>query len=341
MKDLQKVVPGEKESVGFSEAYRTRLGRAFLGRIEDALESSQFSKLKGKVDLLITSPPFPLVFKKRYGNESGAAYLEWLSGLAPKLSELLASDGSLVIEVGNAWVKGVPEMSTLPLEALLAFKKAARLHLCQHIICHNPARLPSPAQWVNVDRTRLKDSFTHVWWMSRSESPKADNRRVLVPYGDSMKRLLQTQKYNFGLRPSGHVISEKGFLTDHGGAISANVIDFESSRLPSSLLRFSGTASDSQYRAYCIEQGLEIHPARMPMDLVGFFVQFLTDPDDLVLDPFAGSNTSGAVAEEAGRRWVTVEARSDYVSGSKGRFIGVLRGKGARPKPLPSESRQS
>ena len=128
-----------------NEVYRTKLGRAFAGKIEDALVSPYFSKLRGKVNLLFTSPPFPLVRKKRYGNETGETYLSWLSSLAPKLSELLAPDGSLVIEIGNAWVQGLPEMSTLPLEALLAFKTAAKLHLCQHIICHNPARLPSPA----------------------------------------------------------------------------------------------------------------------------------------------------------------------------------------------------
>src|SRR5208337_1244110 len=101
------------------------------------------------------------------------------------------------------------------------------LHLCQQIICHNPARLPGPAAWVNVKRVRLKDSFTHVWWMSRSPTPKADNRRVLTPYSSDMRKLLKTQRYNAGRRPSGHVISERGFLNDHGGAIAPHVIDLD------------------------------------------------------------------------------------------------------------------
>ncbi len=119
-----------------------------VGKIEGALRDPALSRRKGKIDLIFTSPPFPLVRKKKYGNETGKSYIEWLERLAPKLCELLTPNGSIVIEVGNSWEPGVPVMSTLGLEALLAFKKAGGLHLSQQVICHNPARLPSPAQWV-------------------------------------------------------------------------------------------------------------------------------------------------------------------------------------------------
>ncbi len=293
-----------------------------IGKIEDALLSPVLSELAGTFSLIFTSPPFPLVRKKKYGNRTGEEYVEWLASLAPHLAQLLAPNGSIVVEVGNAWEQGVPVMSTLPLEALLAFKRAADLKLCQQIICHNPARLPSPVEWVNVKRIRLKDSYTHVWWMSPVESPKADNRRVLTPYGDDMKKLLKSKRYNAGHRPSGHVISETGFLTDHGGAISPNVVDLDEAnpKLPANLMKFTGTIWDKGYRAYCKKRGLEVHPARMQMQLAAFFIQFLTEPGDLVLDPFAGSNTTGFAAESLGRRWVGVEANEGYAEGSKGRF---------------------
>lgn len=303
------------------EAYTTNSGIMLNGRIEDALESDYLARVRGKVNLIVTSPPFPLVRKKRYGNETGEVYLRWLSALAAPLAELLTDDGSIVIEIGNAWEEGSPIMSTLPLEALLEFKRAAGLHLCQHVICHNPARLPSPAAWVNIKRIRLKDSFTHVWWMSRSPNPKADNRNVLTPYSNDMKKLLQKQRYNAGVRPSGHVISETGFLTDHGGSIAPNVFDFEDeASIPESLLRFSGTKWDANYRNYCKRFSLAAHPARMQAMLSAFFVKFLTKPDDLVLDPFAGSNTTGAIAQVLGRRWMGIEASKEYAQGSRGRF---------------------
>lgn len=306
------------------EIYKTDSGLMLHGRIEDALKGEHLISLKGKVNLIVTSPPFPLVRKKRYGNETGQAYVEWLEALAQSLADLLTDDGSIVIEIGNAWEEGAPVMSTLPLEALLAFKKAANLHLCQHVICHNPARLPSPAAWVNVKRIRLKDSFTHVWWMSRTKNPKADNRQVLSPYSKDMKRLLTTQKYNAGARPSGHVISETGFLKDHGGAITANVLELDDpASMPESLLKFSGTKWDANYRNYCAKHNLPAHPARMQALLSSFFVNFLTNEGDLVLDPFAGSNTTGAVSQALGRRWLGVEANEEYAKGSQGRFVAA------------------
>ena len=154
----------------------------------------------------------------------------------------------------------------------------------------------------------MKDAFTHVWWMSPSERPKASNRRVLTSYSDSMRKLLKRQAYNDGKRPSQHQIGETSFLTDHGGAIPPNV------------LTFSNTLSTDPYRAYCQRRDLPIHPARMPSGLAEFFIQFLTDEGDLVVDPFAGSNTTGAAAEKLKRRWVGVEPDADYVDGSRGRF---------------------
>lgn len=334
MKEFREQNPG-----AVVEAYRTGLGRMYVSKIETALQDKALKSLKGKVNLIFTSPPFPLRRKKAYGNETGDTYVKWLKELAPQLCELLAPDGSIVVEIGNSWEAGTPVMSTLGLEALLAFKKAGKLHLSQQIICHNPARLPSPAQWVNVKRERLKDSFTHVWWMSPAEHPKADNRRVLLPYKPDMKGLLKSQKYNAGARPSGHVISEKGFLTDHGGAISPNVISLaeKTETLPEALMKFAGTSADLQYRRYCEKNGYEMHPARMQAGLATFFVQFLTEPGDMVLDPFGGSNTTGFAAESLGRRWVSVEADEGYALGSAGRFVddeeeptqeaGVKRGK--------------
>jgi site-specific DNA-methyltransferase (cytosine-N4-specific) len=291
------------------------------GRIEDALESAHLRKLQGRINLIFTSPPFPLVRKKSYGNKVGEDYLQWLKSLAPKLAALITPKGSIVIELGNAWVKGLPAMSTLPVRALLAFQEAAKLHLCQYIICHNPARLPSPVQWVNIKRIRLKDSFTHVWWLSKTEYPKASNKRVLLPYSEDMLNLLRHQKYNAGKRPSGHNISPRGFLKDHGGAISPSVVSLdEDARVPEALMQIANTTWDANYRQYCRRRKLKGHPARMRPELAGFFVAMLTNKGDIVFDPFGGSNTTGAVADLMGRRWIAVEENKKFIEGSRGRF---------------------
>lgn len=289
-------------------AYSTELGTAYWSRVEDFLTHESANDLVGQVQLIVTSPPFPLNTKKAYGNLTGDPYRDWLADLMTELSKLLAPTGSLVIELGNAWVSRSPEMSTLPLETLLAIKDRAGLSLCQQFVVNNPARLPSPVQWVNVERIRVKDTFTNVWWLSPSPRPEADNRRVLVEYSESMKRLLKRGSYNSGERPSGHIIGGESFLTDHGGAI------------PSNVLEASNTASAGSYPEACRAMGVPVHPARMQPEVVEFFLKFLSADGDLVLDPFAGSNTTGEVAERNGRRWVAIDAELDYLRGSTGRF---------------------
>lgn len=301
-------------------AYWTERGTMYQGSVETFLDSHLAAAVKGQVQLIFTSPPFPLNEKKKYGNLTGEKYLDWLTGLAEPLGDLLTYDGSLVVELGNAWVPKQPVMSTLALKAMLQLLEAGGFYLCQQFVVHNPARLPSPAQWVNVERIRVKDAYTNVWWMSRTPRPKADNRRVLAGYSPSMKKLLRRQSYNAGKRPSEHSIGQTSFLADHGGAIPPNVLRFPEPADIESMLTLSNTTSTDAYRRYCKERELPIHPARMPPELAEFFIRFLTDERDLVLDPFGGSNTTGATAEELGRSWLTLEPNAEYIAGSRGRF---------------------
>ena len=319
-----------------SPIYQTSLGAAYCGDSARVLRSKPFVAQKGQIQLAFTSPPFPLNTKKRYGNLQGDSYIRWLAKFAPLLRELVTDDGSIVIEIGNAWLPGKPVMSTDVLEALLRFLKGGDLHLCQEFIWYNPARLPSPIEWVNKERIRVKDAFTRIWWMSPSPRPKADNRNVLREYSPSMKRLIASGKYNAGPRPSQHHIGTDSFKVDNGGAIPSNVGGVET--LPplgatispkrfadllseaDSLLKAANTVSSDSYRSFCLAGGVPVHPARMPRALVDFFLRFLTEEGDTVLDPFAGSNTTGAVAESLRRRWISVEADWTYAAYSIGRF---------------------
>lgn len=288
--------------------YETEKGALYLGPSENLLRSPALRDFKGEVQLLLTSPPFPLNRKKKYGNLVGAEYTKWLCSFASLFAEYLTPDGSIVIELGNAWNPGLPTISTLSIETLLQFKLAGEFYLCQEFIYYNPARLPTPVQWVNRERIRVKDSFSRFWWLSPTPRPYANNRHVLVEYSSKMKKLLQSGAYNAGTRPSEHRIGETSFLTDNGGAIPSNVIVA------------TNTNSSDSYLSFCREKNLEAHPARMPEEVVSFFVKFLTRANDLVLDPFAGSNTTGAAAEALNRRWLSVEVNEAYAASSIGRF---------------------
>lgn len=288
--------------------YKTAKGLCINGDCEVIIEKYLRPNYEGKIQLILTSPPFPLKRAKKYGNKTGEEYLDWLCNIGNKLKPLLTENGSIVIEIGNAWNTGEPTYSTLPLETLLEFKKRCGLYLCQEFIYYNPARLPGPIEWVNKQRIRVKDAFTQIWWMSKTPSPYADNRNVMEPYSKQMKKLLSSGKYNAGTRPSEHTISETAFSVDNGGAIPANVIIA------------ANTTSNDAYIQKCKEKGLDIHPARMAPAIPEFFINFLTKSDDIVLDCFAGSNTTGAVAERLGRQWISIELDRTYYDGSKYRF---------------------
>jgi DNA modification methylase len=282
---------------------RKKRGTVYVGLCEDVLRSKTFRrKYLGKIKLIFTSPPFPLNKKKKYGNLQGDKYVKWLSEFGPLFAEYLAPNGSIVMEIGNSWEKGSPTQSILPYQALLGFLQTGKLKLCQEIIYHNPATLPTPAQWVTIERIRLKNSTSKLWWMATTDKPDADNRRILKPYSNSMKELLKRGTYNSGKRPSEHKVSKEGFLKKHPGAIRPN------------LFQFSNTGNVSKYQLFCNERKIGLHPARMPEKVAELFIEFLTKKNQIILDPFSGSNTTGAAADRLKRKWIAIEAKADYAA---------------------------
>lgn len=303
---------GETQLASRCPAYSTPAGAMFRADAMMFLRSLPSSS----VDLVMTSPPFALTRKKEYGNEPLERYLEWFMPFCTEIHRVLKDSGSFVLDIGGAWIPGVPVRSVYHFE--LAVRLARTFHLAQEFYWYNPARLPTPAEWVTVRRMRVKDAVNMVWWFSKTEWPKADNRRVLQPYSESMKGLIKNG-YKAMKRPSGHDISTK-FQRDNGGAI------------PPNLIQIANTESNSAYLRKCKDRGVKPHPARYPEQLVRFFVEFLTDKNDLVVDPFAGSNVTGAVSDQLGRRWLAGEIEPKYIKGSAVRFeMGPLFDGDAKP----------
>ncbi len=282
--------------------YSTHLGQAILG---DSLEvMKEFAD--ASVQLIITSPPFALTFKKEYGNVRAHDYVEWFLPYAREFKRLLRDDGSLVIDIGGAWNKGSPTRSLYQFKLLIALCEEVGLPLAQDFYWYRPAALTVPAEWVAVRRIRVKDAVNCIWWLGKTEWPKANNVRVLRPYSEDMKRLLK-RGYRAKRRPSGHILTNK-FMRDHGGAI------------PPNLLTMGNNESNGRYLKACEREGISPHPARFPRGIPDFFINLTTDEGDLVLDPFAGSNVTGEAAELAERRWIAIEIREDYLKGSRLRF---------------------
>jgi site-specific DNA-methyltransferase (cytosine-N4-specific) len=286
--------------VDLAPSYATSLGQCCEA---DSLEVLR--KLpSASVALVLTSPPFALRRRKAYGNVDASEYVEWIWPFAAEIHRVLDDGGSFVLDLGGAWNRGSGTRSLYQYELILRLAKL--FHLAQEIYWYNPSKLPTPAEWVTIRRTRVKDAVNTIWWLSKTDSPRADNRRVLRPYSRSMRRLLR-DGYQTARRPSQHDIGPH-FRRDNGGAI------------PPNLLQVPNTRSSDEYFRRCRAVGLPIHPARFPAPVPEFFINFLTEPGQLVLDPFAGSNMTGHVAERLERRWLSIEINADYVAGSRLRF---------------------
>lgn len=286
--------------------YRTDNGSAYVGDSLDLLAQLPDSS----IDLVMTSPPFALRRQKTYGNVGETEYVEWIKPFGREVFRVLKETGSFVLDLGGAYRQGMPSRSLYNFRVLIAFCDEIGFHLAEDFYWFNPSKLPSPIEWVNKRKIRVKDSINTIWWFSKTEWPKADVRNVLAPYSERMKKLIEDPDafYKPKKRPSGHDISSS-FGTDNGGAI------------PSNMLSIPNTESVSAYLRLCKEFDIERHPARFPAELPSFFMKFLTHPGDTVLDIFGGSNTTGFVAEGLDRKWLAFELSQDYLRSSIFRFL--------------------
>jgi len=338
------VFPGMPNDAAMVPLYRTPRGTAYVG---DALIGMQEYLEDESVSLFFTSPPFALSRTKEYGNKPEDEYIEWFREFAVVMWRKLREDGSLVIDLGGAWRKGSPTRSLYQFKLLLELCENMGgdcFHLAQEFYWYNPSKMPLPAQWVNVQRCRVKDSVNVLWWLSKSERPKANNRNVLTPYSPDMERLLERQKYNGGRRPGGARVGEQSWLRRHEGAIPPNVLQLpfvaEDADVDwSNFLTIGGSESMSRYHRACnalakhyadankeMPARFKKHPARFPVQLPKFFIRLLTDADDLVVDPFAGSNATGQAAEDDDRRWRSFELCRSYLEPSLARFDAYFNG---------------
>jgi len=286
--------------------YSTSLGSAYQGDALDLLKELDDES----VHLVFTSPPFALQRQKEYGNRKEAEYVDWLIEFAALIKKKLRGDGSFVLDLGGAYQKGVPSRSLYPFRVVTRFCDELGFVLAEDFYWFNPSKLPSPIEWVNKRKLRAKDAVNTVWWFSKTAWPKADITKVLTPYSERMKKLIADPAafYTPKKRPSGHDIAS-AFGKDNQGAI------------PPNLLQIPNSESNGQYLNGCAVVGVAGHPARFPAKLPEFFIRLLSDPEDLVVDIFAGSNTTGSVCEKEGRRWLAFELDLGYLAASAFRFL--------------------
>ena len=287
---------------GVMPRYKTRSGKAYAG---DAMELIK-SIPDGSISLIVTSPPHALKNGKRYGNADSKAYVRWFMFFADEFYRVLREDGNLVLSVGGDMVIGTSAESPRDLKLFTGFYENEKFHFKDEFAWASPTPSSAPADWIRIKRVGMKDAVNYVWWLTKNSRFNYGSRNALSPYIRNVMRTINRRQY-MELRSLEHN-ADGPVLRDYRYSV---LIKF---------LTLGDREQDSRYAEACRKHNMKAHPTRYPLRLPEFFIKYLTEKGDVVLDPFAGSNATGEAAEGIGRLWIAFEINTEYIDGSMFRF---------------------
>jgi DNA modification methylase len=303
---LNKIQPNVAV-LGFS----TDLGIAILGYCEHV-----FSHIHEPIHLVVTSPPYPLAKARRYGNPSEPEYVDWICRTIEPVVKNLVDGGSICLNVSNdIFMPGMPSRSLYRERLIIALHERLGLHKMDEIIWHNPSKAPAPVQWASKHRVQLNVAWEPVYWLTNNPSKvRSNNQRVLLPHTKNHLKLIQG-----GGEQRAASYSDGAYKLHHGRFSNATA-----GRIPRNVITMGHHCKDQRdYKRQAIADGLPAHGAPFPRKLARFFIEFLTEPGEVVADICAGSYTVAAEAEALGRRWIATEIMLEHVVGAASRFHGA------------------
>ncbi len=289
-------------------AFSTNLGIAVFGNCKQV-----FAGLNEPIHLVVTSPPFLLAKPRAYGNPPTMKdYIDFVCGAIEPVCRHLAPGASIVINLTNdAHVKGSPARSTYLERLVLALEDRMGLHLMDRIVWKS-SKAPGPTQWACLRPLQLKTAYEHCYWFTNDPScVRSNNRKILLPHTERHQKFMEEggikKVASYGDGSQVHRVGQFGTVTE--------------GRLPSNVLEVGTSCADTRaYRRRAAELGLPLHGAMMPTRIPEFFIKFLTEPGDLVVDPFGGTGKTALAAERLGRRWAMAEKMLQYIRGAATHF---------------------
>lgn len=302
-KELNQI-QGGVSVLGFS----TELGLAILGSCDTV-----FAAIDAPITLVVTSPPYPLASARAYGNPPEHLYVDWLCKMLEPVVKNLVRGGSICLNISNdIFLPGSPARSLYRERLVLALHERLGLWKMDELIWENKSKPPGPFQWASKQRTQLNVVYEPVYWFTNDpKHVRSDNRRVLQAHTEKHLALIHQGGEQRTLRASDGAYSLRpgSYGKETAGRIPRNILSF-GHRCP----------QQSAYKQAARALGLPAHGAPMPLKLASFLVEFLSQPGDLVADPFGGSMTTADAAERLGRRWLATECMVEYVWGAASRF---------------------
>lgn len=296
--------------LGFS----TDLGVAIFGNAQQV-----FTQLDEPVTLCVTSPPYLLRQARAYGAGSARgeqAYIDFILQTLEPIVKRLVRGGSITLNITqDAFNPGRPSRSLYVEKLTLALCENLGLELMDRLIWVNRAKPPSPTHWACKHRVQLAVSYEYVLWFTNDAMHvKSDNRRVLQPHSEQHLKLLaaggEQRVTNYG--DGAYQLRHGSYGAKTEGAIARNTF------------QFGNACADTRFcHKIARESGMPLHGASSPTRLASFLIEFLSEPGDLVVEPFAGLFKTPIAAERLGRRWLATEKIMEWLAISRNLFIGA------------------
>lgn len=289
-------------------AYSTELGIAMIGWCRNV-----FNNFPGEIHLALTSPPYPIRQARAYGNPTEKEYVDWLLFNIEPLVSKLTDGGSLCLQLSNdIFLQNSPARSLYVERLVLALNDKLGLQLMDRMPWINLSKPPGPRMWASKNRVHLNVGHEMVLWFTNNPAKvTSNNQRVLKPHSDRHLKLIEAGGFK------GHVVNSDGAYRKYDGSYGNPT----AGAIPKNVLEYGHACGNQRgYQKAARHLGLPSHGASFPLRLVMFLIEFLTSPGQLVVDPFAGSNTVGLGAELLGRQWLSVDNIVEYVLGSALRF---------------------
>ncbi|WP_161544092.1 DNA methyltransferase, partial [Escherichia coli] len=189
------------------------------------------------------------------------------------------------------------------------------LELMDRLQWVNRSKPPSPTHWACKQRVQLCSSYEPVLWFTNDASKvRSNNLRVLQPHSDQHLKLQaaggenRTTFYGDGA----YQLKSGSFGNKTEGTI------------PKNTLFYGNSCADTRFcHSIARELGFPLHGATSPTRLAAFLIEFLTEPGDLVVDPFAGLHKVPIAAERLGRRWLATDKIMEWLAISRNLFTAA------------------
>lgn len=253
------------------------------------------------IDLVITSPPYADTVKygEKVQNFKSYQYVDWITDLFDILYDKVKDDGSFILNINDKIESGL--RSTYVYQLIISISNYTKWKLYDRYVWYKKSTLPS------TNKKRLNDRIEYIFhFVKFSNNFKSNMDAVREPYQESsLKRFKNNVHGNDKILSDGTTIltTKKQSIPNPKGTKPITVFRFDTC----SALR-----------------GIK-HPAPFHPQLPNFFIKWLTEKNDLVLDPFVGSGTTAISCIMNNRKYIGFDINSKYIKDSRRRIQQCLR----------------